>query len=202
MRRLKNENGYALLIVLLLIVFVSIAFAVYMRGAISHAKQERIVDNSNLTTVAAEAGVEYYTWDLKQYFDEEVHKSYAKAKAAEELRARAAKVPVEPERVQQALAEDINGKLNNRVQKLVEERPLSIIDGYEHGITEGTAKLESLNERGDLPIKVTGTVKGYGEVGRDPKLLDFELLFLIPKLTATEGAEESDGSSEGGGYGR
>lgn len=60
MEQLKNEKGYALLIVLFFVVFIMIVSALFMRGSISNAKQERIVDNNNLAYNAAEMGVDYY----------------------------------------------------------------------------------------------------------------------------------------------
>lgn len=57
----KNEQGYALLLVLFLVVFIVGISAVFMRGAISNAKQEQRVDKNHLSVVAAEMGVEYYT---------------------------------------------------------------------------------------------------------------------------------------------
>ena len=60
MKSLKNEQGYALLIVLFFVVFIMIISALFMRGSISNAKQERIVDNNNLAYNAAEMGVDYY----------------------------------------------------------------------------------------------------------------------------------------------
>ena len=60
MKPLKNEQGYALLIVLFFVVFIMIVSALFMRGSISNAKQERIIDNTNLAYYAAEMGVDYY----------------------------------------------------------------------------------------------------------------------------------------------
>lgn len=57
----KNEQGYALLLVLFLVVFIMAISAVFMRGALSNAKQEKTVDQNHLSVVAAEMGVEYYT---------------------------------------------------------------------------------------------------------------------------------------------
>ena len=45
--------GYALLIVLFFVVFIMIVSALFMRGSISNAKQERLVDNNNLAFNAA-----------------------------------------------------------------------------------------------------------------------------------------------------
>lgn len=66
----KNERGYALLVVLLLIVFITILAAVFLRGSISNAKQEKLIDNSHLTVVTAETGVDFYkTLYSNKYFN-------------------------------------------------------------------------------------------------------------------------------------
>lgn len=65
MERLKNEQGYALIIVLFLVVFIMLVFAVFIRGSISNAKQEQIVDQNHLSVVAAEMGVDYYVSKVK-----------------------------------------------------------------------------------------------------------------------------------------
>jgi len=60
MKYLKNNEGYALLLVLFLIVmFVSVS-AVIASGSINHSKQEVTVDVNNQTIVAAEMGVDYF----------------------------------------------------------------------------------------------------------------------------------------------
>lgn len=69
MRHLKNQQGYALLIVLLIIVlFLSIS-ATFMAGSLSNAKQEKTVDTSNQSVASAEMGVRYYTADFKREID-------------------------------------------------------------------------------------------------------------------------------------
>lgn len=55
----KNEQGYALLIVLLLITFITIVSAVFLSSSISNAKQEKTIDNNQLKVVVAEAGIDY-----------------------------------------------------------------------------------------------------------------------------------------------
>ena len=54
MKKHQNEQGYALLLVLLLVVLIMIISTVFMRGAISNMKQEKVVDQSNLAVVVAE----------------------------------------------------------------------------------------------------------------------------------------------------
>ncbi|NYF25030.1 hypothetical protein [Sporosarcina sp. JAI121] len=56
----KKQQGYALIFVLLLIIFIMILSTVFMRGAIGNMKQEKIVDKSNLAFVVAEMGMDYY----------------------------------------------------------------------------------------------------------------------------------------------
>ncbi|MGN7388433.1 hypothetical protein [Sporosarcina sp. SAFN-015] len=69
MRRSHNEQGYALLIVLFLVVFIMAVSAVFIRGSLGNAKQEFKVDDSQLTVMAAEAGVDYYkTYVSNLYF--------------------------------------------------------------------------------------------------------------------------------------
>ncbi|REB08553.1 hypothetical protein DVB69_05290 [Sporosarcina sp. BI001-red] len=60
MGRISNDRGYALILVLLLIVLITSMGAVFMRGAISNAKQEKRTDNNHLSVVAAEMGADYY----------------------------------------------------------------------------------------------------------------------------------------------
>lgn len=77
----KNEQGYALLLVLFLVVFIMAISAVFMRGALSHAKQEKTIDQNHLSVVAAEMGVEYYTTLFTNEFldvrDDEWEKAHA-----------------------------------------------------------------------------------------------------------------------------
>jgi len=59
-RYLKNNDGYALLLVLFLIVFFVSISAVITNASINHSKQEVTIDRSNQTVVAAEMGVDYF----------------------------------------------------------------------------------------------------------------------------------------------
>lgn len=71
MKLKKNEQGYALVLVLLLIVFIAIISATFMKLSINNAKQEHIVDKNNLSYVLAEMGVKLYsTTYLNAYYVE------------------------------------------------------------------------------------------------------------------------------------
>lgn len=68
MRKSHNEQGYALIIVLFLIVFITVVSAVFIRGSLGNAKQEIKVDESHLTVMAAEAGVDYYKSYISNFY--------------------------------------------------------------------------------------------------------------------------------------
>lgn len=57
---IRNEKGYTLLVVLLVVTFIMIISASFVTASVSNAKQEKIVDTNNLAVVAAEMGVDYY----------------------------------------------------------------------------------------------------------------------------------------------
>ena len=57
----KNEEGYALLIVLFLVVIIMIISTTFVRANfVSNAKQGKNVDENNLSVVVGEMGVDYY----------------------------------------------------------------------------------------------------------------------------------------------
>ncbi|WP_017381165.1 hypothetical protein [Paenisporosarcina sp. TG-14] len=60
MKYLKNNEGYALLLVLFLIVFLISVSAIVANGSLNHSKQEVTTDISNQAVVAAEMGVDYF----------------------------------------------------------------------------------------------------------------------------------------------
>lgn len=66
MNKVKNQQGYALLLVLLMIVMFLGISATFMAGSLSNAKQEQTVDTSNKAVAAAEMGVTYYTSDFER----------------------------------------------------------------------------------------------------------------------------------------
>lgn len=69
MKTMKNERGYALLAVLLLIVLVLGVTATFMAGSLNNAKQEKTIDTSNQSVAAAEMGVLYYSIDFERALD-------------------------------------------------------------------------------------------------------------------------------------
>ena len=66
MKGSKNEKGYALIVVLLIIVLFLGLTATFMAGSLNHAKQERVVDTGNQAVAAAEMGTIYYSADFER----------------------------------------------------------------------------------------------------------------------------------------
>lgn len=69
MKYMKNEKGYALVIVLLLTVLVLGISATFLAGSLNNAKQEKAVDLSNQSIAAAEMGILYYSTDFERSLD-------------------------------------------------------------------------------------------------------------------------------------
>jgi hypothetical protein len=60
MKYLKNNEGYALLLVLFVIVFLISVSTIVVNGSLNHSKQEVTTDINNQAVVAAEMGVDYF----------------------------------------------------------------------------------------------------------------------------------------------
>ncbi|MCZ2259812.1 hypothetical protein [Sporosarcina sp. G11-34] len=79
MGRLQDERGYTLVIVLLMIVlFLSIS-TVFIKTSLSHAQQEKSVDNNNHAVVAAEMGIERYSKEVQFELKKEFRTLHAQA---------------------------------------------------------------------------------------------------------------------------
>lgn len=66
MNLVKSQKGYALLVVLLMVVLFLGISATFIAGSLSHAKQEKAVDTSNHAVAAAEMGTMYFTSDFEK----------------------------------------------------------------------------------------------------------------------------------------
>lgn len=66
MKQVKNQQGYALLIVLLMVVLFLGLSATFMAGSLSNAKQEQTVDATNQAVASAEMGVKYHSADFQR----------------------------------------------------------------------------------------------------------------------------------------
>lgn len=66
MKYVKNQKGYALVIVLLIVVLFLGISATFIAGSLNHSTQERTVDTSNQAVASAEMGVVFYTEDFER----------------------------------------------------------------------------------------------------------------------------------------
>lgn len=66
MKLFKNQEGYALLIVLLMVVLFLGLSATFMAGSLNNAKQEQTVDASNQAVASAEMGIKYHSADFQR----------------------------------------------------------------------------------------------------------------------------------------
>lgn len=187
MRKNTNENGYALIIVLFAIIFITVLTSVFMRGSLSNIKQEHRVDESNLTVTAAEAGVDYYSWEFKKEY--QARKSEL-IKFAEGLEASYNDKKTKPD------YPDIQNKTANKLKDILDSKRLSLIGtsnelfGYTHELFLNKAEItiisltaEDIADKNPMYIIINGKVKGHynGEYKVD-KNLAFQQKFIIPTL--------------------
>lgn len=185
----KNEQGYALLIVLFLVVFIMIVMAVFMRGSISNAKQERKVDQNHLSVVAAEMGVDYYSNLFKNKFFEvregiwsENNKQFkiekAQIESDKQEKNKTAKIIELSNKYRNKIAIEIGDKLDS----IKGEKPEN--EGIFINAFEGLNVISVKNEN----IIINGKIKGYNKLPINA-ILDMELYFLIPSLLPESSSE-------------
>ncbi|AQQ52886.1 hypothetical protein [Planococcus lenghuensis] len=66
MKLLKNQQGYALLVVLLIVVLFLTMSATFMMKSLTNAKQEQTIDTSNQSVASAEMGARFYSSDFER----------------------------------------------------------------------------------------------------------------------------------------
>ncbi|MDQ6599834.1 hypothetical protein [Bacillus salipaludis] len=69
MDKLKNEEGYALITVLLIIVIFMVIFVSFMGQAFSSTKQNQVVEKTSHSVALAEMGVSYYKVEVQRVFE-------------------------------------------------------------------------------------------------------------------------------------
>ncbi|ARD47047.1 hypothetical protein [Sporosarcina sp. P33] len=201
----KNDKGYALVVVLLVIIFIMTVSVVFMRGSISNAKQERIVDENNLAYTAAEMGVDYYKWLYINKFRAERDKIWYDKKLAYEsdkiiINKKNITTLKKDEELKQAAKDRqnqmVDALINLHFNNLEKTRP-DTTDSLHYKILEPVnySRIKDLNNR-DVGLVVKGKVQGeYGRESKRKKELDFELIFDFPLLVADE-VLDSPGNAE------
>lgn len=213
MSRLSNERGYALLIVFFSIIFITVITAVFMRGALSNIKQENIVDENNLVVVSAEAGLDYYTWELNQVYDKKELDKEFKTLIADLVNNRDPEDIVEVQdydNIRITVAKKFFNKLKIRGDQLrvnlnvnpkpEPEKEERLFSSYYHQLGAANIRPSKNSWQYDptetITIVVEGTVDGNKEGERDPKQLAFELNYNFPPLDYAKVESPSPGPNE------
>jgi len=190
----SNEKGYALIIVLFAIVFITVITAVFLRGALSNAIQEKTLDENNLVVVSAESGTEYYTWELKQVYDKDLLEAKFTKLVNEAIAAKES--PIDYDRIQRKIASDFKPELTKRANSLIGEGATELFSDYKHKLI--AANVEQTEPNGDIWFTVRGTVEGElpkndkQQRKKKEKELEFELTFVFPKVQLADGSTPVD----------
>ncbi|PIC96664.1 hypothetical protein CSV69_03850 [Sporosarcina sp. P26b] len=196
-RKNENENGYALVIVLFAIVFIMITSAVFMRGSISHAKQEKIVDANNLAYMAAEMGVDYYKWSYINKYNAikaEIWKKHNDKFLVEKAVINNSEESNKPEAIKKMAKQKRLDALEELYIKLREYNiaPAELAaESYKFtnravNVTKDTSAY-SIDIIGDIDGKYNSTVKP----------LEFTLSFVIPEFNVNQADANGTGQQSG-----
>lgn len=194
LKKRKNENGYALVIVLFAIVFIMITSALFMRGSISNAKQEKIVDTNNLAYMAAEMGVDYYKWSYinkynaiktgiwKMYNDQFLAAKAEINNNSKELN--------KPEAIKN-MAKQKRIDAIEELWKQLQNHAITPVDlvGESYKFTKGAVSVKK--DLSVYSVDITGEI--YGEYSRTIKPLEFTLSFVMPEFNV----DQADGGGSG-----
>lgn len=190
----QNEKGYALLVVLFAVVFIVILTAVFMRGAISNAKQEKTIDQNNLVVVAAEAGVDYYTWGImKAYNDAELQVELDRLINLAMKNLKEPNTELDYDEIQEDLSNFFRNELDKKAKQLKEAGHINIANEYYHNLNSYEIKPAILLKNEGIKTTIAGNISG-GNMSKKEKILYFEIDFIIPNLVDDDQKEEIDGS--------
>ncbi|RDW16335.1 hypothetical protein CWR48_16965 [Oceanobacillus arenosus] len=177
MTKFKNEQGYALLVVVLLVVLIMGFFTFFMSASLSNTKQEQRVDQHNLSVVAAEMGVDYYTNAITNKFYEQSNGllEFAQTEIGKIER------PVDSDynNIQSSVRDKLSSDLNNYVRNQLTNSIDPIFKNSIFSFRLNNIKVESKDE---YNIFVSGIVHGENTVDANPKILTFDLTFSVPEF--------------------
>jgi len=190
MRKNLNEQGYALLIVLFLIVFIMVVSAVFIRGTLGNAKQEIKVDESHLTVMAAEAGVDYIIQALANEY-------YLKKDELDNLARNLIQATPNDKKIDyNSIHQELSGQLIDYLQQRIDEInnetervPQIFVDKYSYQFEK-----MNLTRSGDRQITFSGKSKGIAITGGKEVTIDFKQVFLIPDYENAKRESESLGN--------
>lgn len=213
MSKSKNEEGYVLVIVILFVVLIMGFSSVFMTNAITHTKQEEVVDQQHLTVNIAEMGVEYYSTVLKNEYKLKMNE--LETKVAEELEKIVQLAQHDNEfvidmnfsndKIKNIVANELRASLSTKTEELNEINEVSdkfvffIFDNPDSGkeFTFEYLPAESV-------LKVSGQVMAKNKQLDKEIVLGYQHDFLIPdfteaieviKIVLEEGSEIDDEES-------
>ncbi|PIC83859.1 hypothetical protein [Sporosarcina sp. P1] len=196
MNNRENENGYALVIVLFAIVLIMITSALFMRGSISNAKQEKIVDSNNLAYMAAEMGVDYYKWSYTNKYNSVktgIWKMYNDKFLAEKAQINNSKEPNKPEAIRN-MAKQKRIDAIDELWKQLNNHTITPVDlaGESYKFTKGSISVKK--DISTYSVKITGEI--FGKYNTTDKPLEFTLSFVMPEFNVDQ--TEAGGSGQQG----
>ncbi|MGE7543573.1 hypothetical protein [Sporosarcina newyorkensis] len=205
MRKSKSQEGYALVLVLFLIVFIMIFSAVFMRGALSNAKQEKIVDSNHLAVVASEMGVDLYKSAVLNAFygkkDELINSAQSEI---DKLYQNSANL------TSTQLKNQENAIYNSFKQQFINELNKGIVEQKQKNKIESDIYYENISIRaidaGAKLVKVNGIVigikKGANEGNLHENKMEIQMIFQLPSLNPSDGTNDGNSGSSSGQQGK
>lgn len=197
MKHLNNERGYALVIVMLLVVLFLGFFATFLAGSLNHVSQERTVDTSNQSVAAAEMGVLYYTASFEKELELELLEIQKEVNERLEILKQCDTCNFEGDLKKLNIEKKEDFK-NAVVQKVMDlnlpeeaeddfKRVISVDGGTSYTIESATAEVASDNTKIRVDLQLEGIAK-QGET-KSQKILDVFFNILVPDSFLTKSTQ-------------
>lgn len=194
----KDESGYALLIVLFMIIFIMSVSVIFVRGSLSNAISEDRIDATHLTIMTSEMGVNYYQTILSNEYFFRIKEVTATAESKIKNKNKDF-VKIQNEAVDQ-MEGFLLTKLNNEIKK--ERKYLNgkevitgvdVYDGYSFYL-EKSSTAQIIKSGNLVDLSLSGIVVGrtienanHKEIN---KKLSFKQSFIIPSFDPSASAED------------
>ncbi|WP_432358372.1 hypothetical protein [Sporosarcina sp. UB5] len=190
-KTMENEKGYALLVVLFLIVFIMTVSALFMRGSLSNAKQEQRVDQNHLSVVAAEMGVDYYKSQfLNAYYPirDDKWKEFSDGKQAILNDPNEKDPQGKIERLASQKRIELVGKLRNEFENIIQKElsPHKIQDYLEFSYHDFKSNSATDSHEVSVSGKVIGVYNPVNGDGESENVLSLNVFFEIPEFISGE----------------
>lgn len=188
----NKEKGYALIIVLFSIVFITTITAVFMRGALSNVAQEKTVDENNLVVVSAEAGLDYYKWELEKVYNKEEFESIFNQKVKELATQKV--TPDAYNEIRKDIANDFGKKLKEKAVFLENEEKKPLFSEYYHELIRADVSnpsILSMKPEETISFVIDGLVKG--ETNDKDREITFQLKYEFPPVVIPESGTPDTG---------